>query len=177
MAQSIIYGPWGGPLRRNCIWPLTILNDYIIWSPLTVFICFCIFSLLWLSLFFGYGFSTDKRQAEDIEGKDHRVLLRFTFSFEKPHKMSFYKHFPRIMYRCHHPLLGNAVCSFSSCNPGDSRQWWPENYEKAKKKKKKISSLPPATFHLYTLPLHLLAQGESASSILRIVHLRKCIFH
>ena len=49
--------------------------------------------------------------------------------------------------------------------------------KKHKKKKKKISSLPPATFHLYTLPLHLLAQGESASSILRIVHLRKCIFH
>lgn len=45
------------------------------------------------------------------------------------------------------------------------------------KKQKKISSLPPATFHLYTLPLHLLAQGESVSSILRIVHLRKCIFH
>lgn len=46
-----------------------------------------------------------------------------------------------------------------------------------KQKKKKISSLPPATSHLYTLPLHLLAQGESASSILRIVHLRKCIIH
>ena len=46
-----------------------------------------------------------------------------------------------------------------------------------KKQKKKISSLPPATSHLYTLPLHLLAQGESASSILRIVHWRKCIFH
>ena len=48
---------------------------------------------------------------------------------------------------------------------------------KKQKKKKKISSLPPATFHLYTLPLHLLAQGESASSILRIVLLRKWIFH
>ena len=32
----------------------------------TVFLCFCIFSLLWLNLFFGYSFSTDERQAEDM---------------------------------------------------------------------------------------------------------------
>ena len=35
-------------------------------SCLTAFLCFCIFSLLWLNLFFGWSFSTDKRQAEDM---------------------------------------------------------------------------------------------------------------
>lgn len=154
MAQNIVYGPWRGPLRRNYIWPLTILNDHIIWSPLTVFVCFCISSLLWLSLFFSQGFSTDKRQAEDMEGKDHRVLLSFTVSFEKPHKMSFYKHFPRIMYRSHHPLLGNAVCRFHV-----AQEIQDNDDLKIMKKQKKISSLLPATFNLYTLPRHFLAQG------------------
>ena len=55
-----------------------MLNYYIIiWSPLTVFLCFCISLIkliLWLKFF------TDKRQAEDMVGgggKKHRVLLRF----------------------------------------------------------------------------------------------------
>ena len=39
------------------------------------------FSVLWLNLFFGWSLSTDIRQAEDMEGwgKEHRVLLYFTF--------------------------------------------------------------------------------------------------
>ena len=56
-----------------------MFNDQtiIIWSPLTVFLCFCIFLLLRLSLLFGSSFSTDKRQAvgmvvEGGVGKDHR---------------------------------------------------------------------------------------------------------
>ena len=44
---------------------------------MTVFLFFCIFSLLWLSLFFGLSFSTGKRQAEGMGGKDHWVLLCF----------------------------------------------------------------------------------------------------
>ena len=55
-----------------------MLNDYIIiWSPLTVFLCFCI-SLIKLILLL--KFFTDKRQAGDVvggEGKKHRVLFHF----------------------------------------------------------------------------------------------------
>ena len=41
------------PLRRNKM-SLIVLNDYlsIIWSPLIVFLCFFMFSLLWLNLLF-----------------------------------------------------------------------------------------------------------------------------
>ena len=50
------------------------IDDIIlIWSPLTVFLCFCI-SLIKIIL--SLKFSTDKRQAEDMgvgTGKDHRV--------------------------------------------------------------------------------------------------------
>ena len=80
---------------------MTLLNDYIIiiLSPLTVFLCFCIFLFLLINLLFGQNFSIDKRQAEDVcvyvcvcvcvcvcvlgragggaVVKDHRVLLRF----------------------------------------------------------------------------------------------------
>ena len=47
---------------------LTLLADYtaIIWSALTLSLCFCMSSLLWLSLFFGSSLSTDKMQAEDM---------------------------------------------------------------------------------------------------------------
>ena len=43
--------------------PLTMLNDYIIiiWSPMTVFLHFCVFLLLWLNLFFGQSFYTPKK--------------------------------------------------------------------------------------------------------------------
>ena len=47
---------------------LTLFNNstITIWSCLTVFLCFCIFSILWLNLFFSQDFSTVKRQAKDI---------------------------------------------------------------------------------------------------------------
>ena len=50
MAQNIIYSPWEG-IKRS----LTMLNGYIviIWCPLTVFLCICMFSLLGLNLLFG----------------------------------------------------------------------------------------------------------------------------
>ena len=55
-----------------------MLNDHIIiWSPLTVFLCFCISLIkliLWLKFF------TDKRQAGNVVGggdKKHRVLHCF----------------------------------------------------------------------------------------------------
>ena len=63
---------------------------FLFLSCLTVFLSFCIFQLLqknallgtWGSLG-GYGFSTDKRQAEDLGGEAvlgrlHRVLLGYT---------------------------------------------------------------------------------------------------
>ena len=40
------------------------------------------FSLLWLKLLFDWGLSIDKRQAEDMAGKDHRVLLHLTVGSE-----------------------------------------------------------------------------------------------
>ena len=45
------------PLRRN--WrSLTMFNEYIIimWSPLTVFFCFHMFTFLWLKVFFDSSF-------------------------------------------------------------------------------------------------------------------------
>ena len=73
-AQNIVYSSWGG---TKCFW-LCLMTKLLLcgmWFPLTVFLCFCIFSLLWLNLFFDSGFSTNQRQAEDMAGKDHRVLL------------------------------------------------------------------------------------------------------
>lgn len=58
------------------------------------------------------------------------------------------------MYRSHHPLLGNAVYSFHV-----AQEIQDNDDLKIMKKQKKISSLLPATFNLYTLPRHLLAQG------------------
>ena len=38
----------------------------IILCCLTVFLCFCIFSFLWLKLFFDWSFSTDKKQVDTL---------------------------------------------------------------------------------------------------------------
>ena len=62
VAQNIIYSTWRGtkgPWR--CLMTIIILSCLL-------FRCFCIFSFLWLNLFFYYSFSTDKRQAEDRVG-------------------------------------------------------------------------------------------------------------
>ena len=55
-----------------------MFNGYIIitCSLLTVLLSFCIFPLLGLNLF-GLSFSTDIEEAEDMNGKGHRVLLSF----------------------------------------------------------------------------------------------------
>ena len=57
--------PWGGTKGS---W-LCLMNSIIIWSPLTVSPCFCMFSFVWLNLFFDWSFFTDKRQTGDMEGK------------------------------------------------------------------------------------------------------------
>ena len=61
---------------------LTTLDDQTIfmWSPLPVFLCFCLFPFLWLNLLFGQSFSIDKRNAEGMRDKDHRVLLCFNIT-------------------------------------------------------------------------------------------------
>ena len=48
---------------------MTLLNGYIIivWSPLTVCLCFCMFPFM-IKLTLGLKFSIDKRQAEDMAG-------------------------------------------------------------------------------------------------------------
>ena len=54
IAQNIVYSSEGG---TKCFW-LCLITKLLLcgmWSPLTVFPCFCIFSLLWLNLFFGSG--------------------------------------------------------------------------------------------------------------------------
>ena len=57
------------------LFPMSMLNDYIIiiWYPLAGLFCFCIFSLLWLNIFFGWSFSIDKRQAEDVVGAGRTI--------------------------------------------------------------------------------------------------------
>ena len=49
MAQDVIYRPWGG---TKGLW-LCLMAKLIILSCLTLFFCFCFFSLLWLNLPFG----------------------------------------------------------------------------------------------------------------------------
>ena len=57
---------WSGvPLSSPLLKGYTI----IILSCLTAFHHFCIFSFLWLNLFLGWRFSTDKRQVKGIVGK------------------------------------------------------------------------------------------------------------
>ena len=56
-----------------------MLNNNIIsiWSLLTVFLCFCIVSLL-IKFSLGLKFFHRKKQAEDMQSKDKKVLLHFT---------------------------------------------------------------------------------------------------
>ena len=76
MAQNIICSPWGRPKV-----PWLCLMVKALLFCLTWLFSFCIFSLLWLNVFFDYSFSTDKRQAEDVVvggsilGRPHRILL------------------------------------------------------------------------------------------------------
>ena len=69
MAECYLSSSWEGAETS-----LNMLHEYliiIIWSPLTVFLCFCMISLLWLNLF------SDKSRLKTWrgQGKDHRFLL------------------------------------------------------------------------------------------------------
>ena len=69
MAECYLSSSWEGTETS-----LNMLHEYIIiiiWSPLTVFLCFCMISLLWLNLF------SDKSRLKTWwgQGKDHRFLL------------------------------------------------------------------------------------------------------
>ena len=60
-----------------------MLNDYIniIWSFFDCFPLFLHVLISLLKLILWVKISTDKRQAEDIGGKDHTVLLHFSKRF------------------------------------------------------------------------------------------------
>ena len=100
-----------------------MLNDYIliVWFPLIVFLCFCMFSLLWLNVFFGLSFPQTKASRghrwED-EGKDHRVLTHFTHFFQmsfpnSPVNIAF-PHNPICNIYPHHCFLSPSFyCIFS----------------------------------------------------------------
>ena len=87
MAQGIIYSPWGatkGP------WLCLMTKLLLILSCLTVLLCFCIFSLLWLNFFFGTWRRSGRlklfyRQevedtGESLLGKALQVLLGFNLT-------------------------------------------------------------------------------------------------
>lgn len=59
-----------------------MLNDetIIIWSPLTVFLHFCIFSISPIMFCLKFSYLTDKRQAEDWGGGGPQNLPHFWFS-------------------------------------------------------------------------------------------------
>ena len=53
MAQNIIYSPWGGAKGP---WPC-LMTELLWFCPVwLLFLCFCIYSLLWLNLFFYFSF-------------------------------------------------------------------------------------------------------------------------
>ena len=102
---------------------LTLLADYIaiIWSALTLSLCFCMSSLLWLSLFFGSSLSMDKMQAEDTGRRTIGVvrqqhpLLSQTLSFPSdlrchPHH-ELYSHMT--LGLCLDSLFNWLACSFA----------------------------------------------------------------
>ena len=53
-------------LEEELLKALDLWLNYFYSVLLDCFLWFCIFSLLWLNSLFGYSFSTDKRQAEDV---------------------------------------------------------------------------------------------------------------
>ena len=72
MAQNIIYSPWEG---TESPWFCLLTTLLLFGLLLTVFLCFHMFSFLWLNLLF--DFPTDKKQAEDVgQGNDHTFLGR-----------------------------------------------------------------------------------------------------
>jgi len=102
MAQDIIYSPWGGT-NGLFLW----LNHYY-FSCLTIFLCLCIFSLLWLNLLFRTWIMSKrikffyKKEAgetgQSAWGRSHRVLLSFMSIKKSVINVLFSKNFLCIFY-------------------------------------------------------------------------------
>ena len=90
----------------------------IIWSPLTVFLCFCIFLISLIKLILWLKFSTDKRQAEDME-RGRRGQAR-SFSVSQPSMNPPLKH----LFLCHLLYLVPLSCQNALYLPAWSYPPW-----------------------------------------------------